>query len=163
MKARSICINVEDITRLAKCLRHVLAHCEKDNAHIAALHDELNRADVLLPKQMPPNVVTMYSHVLTRDLDSGERKQYIVVFPEDTHAMEGRISVATPMGAAMLGRKAGDCIRCTIGGDTTRFRIERIYFQPEAAGMIDESITSSREDQQKVLSRCGGQSEVLLN
>lgn len=136
MKAKNIYITVEDMKCLSEFLRVAPVRYEKDNAHLAALSEELNRAEVVLPERMPPDIVTMRSHVLLRDLDSGEEMEYIVVFPEDVDVTAGRISVVSPIGAAILGRRAGNSIRIKVPAGVRKMRIERILYQPEAAAML---------------------------
>ncbi|MBP7933419.1 MAG: nucleoside diphosphate kinase regulator [Phycisphaerae bacterium] len=136
MKARNIYITVEDMTRLSEYVRVARARHQEDISYLNTLREELDRADVVLPERMPADIVTMHSQVLLRDLASGEETQYVIVFPENADILEGRISVVSPIGAAMLGRKVGDTIRVHAPAGTRRMRIERLLFQPEAAAML---------------------------
>ena len=72
------------------------------------LRDELERADLRAPEAMPADVVTIGSQVTFHD---GERTQTVqVAFPSDADVDRGRVSVVTPLGAALLGLCAGQRI-----------------------------------------------------
>ena len=77
------------------------------------LRDELERADLRAPEAMPADVVTIGSHVTFHD---GERTQTVqVAFPSDADVERGRVSVVTPLGAALLGLCAGQRISWEMG------------------------------------------------
>lgn len=136
MKAKHIHVTVEDMTRLSEYVRVARSRHQEDIAYLTVLSEELDRAVVVLPEQMPANVVTMHSQVLLRDLASNEELEYVVVYPENADIIQGRISVVSPIGAALLGRKVGDAIRVRVPAGVRRMRIERLLFQPEAAAML---------------------------
>ena len=58
---------------------------------------------------MAQEVVCIGSRVRTRDL--GADAEFIVVSAEEADSMEGRLSVDSPLGRALLGRRAGDEVR----------------------------------------------------
>lgn len=136
MKAKHIHVTVEDMTRLSEYVRVARSRHQEDIAYLTVLGEELDRAVVVLPEQMPANVVTMHSQVLLRDLSSNEELEYVVVYPENADIIQGRLSVVSPIGAALLGRKVGDAIRVRVPAGVRRMRIERLLFQPEAAAML---------------------------
>lgn len=101
------------------------------------LEDELDMATIVDPRRVPANVVTMNSHVDVAFLDSGQVTRVSVVFPADASPKAGRISVLAPLGLALLGARVGDEIEWTMPGGPRRLRIQRIHFQPEAAGLFE--------------------------
>ncbi len=60
-----------------------------------------------------------------------------LVFPEDALSAEERISVLAPLGAAILGCRAGDVIRFQAPSGWRTVRIAEVLYQPEAAGRFD--------------------------
>ena len=122
-------------------LRHLLAvsrRCHsRDRAHVDHLEAELDRAEVVLPGDVPFDVVTMNSEVAVRDMDSNEEMTFAVVFPSDADVNRQRISILAPIGTAVLGYRVGDTIDWKVPGRTRRLKIERVLFQPEAAGQFD--------------------------
>lgn len=101
----------------------------------AELEDELDRADVVGPKEVPPNVVTMNSTVRFRETPGEQEFELTLVYPRDTDGSGTRISVLAPVGSALLGLAVGDEIEWPKpGGGTLKVRIEDVIYQPERAG-----------------------------
>lgn len=109
----------------------------RDRNHLAQLQTELERAEVVAPDDVPSNVVTMNSNVVLRDLDSGDDLAYSLVFPEDADIDKGAISILAPIGTALLGYRVGDRIEWPVPSGRRAFKIEKIVYQPEAAGDLN--------------------------
>ncbi len=78
------------------------------------LVDEIERADLRPPEQMPHDVVTLGSEVTYRHNDRTETVR--IVAPEDVDIDRRRISVLTPVGAALLGLSVGQEISWEMPG-----------------------------------------------
>ena len=63
---------------------------------------ELERAQIVTNNRVPPGTVQMGSTV-TFDTDTGDRKTVTLVFPVDADISEGRVSILTPIGTALIG------------------------------------------------------------
>jgi regulator of nucleoside diphosphate kinase len=97
------------------------------------LRAELERAIVVAPAAIPSSVVTMYSQVRYLDESAGMCRQIQIVYPEDADVEEGKISVLTPVGAALLGLALGQAIDWEFpDAQTRRLRVEEILYQPES-------------------------------
>ncbi|WP_398471600.1 nucleoside diphosphate kinase regulator [Tardiphaga sp.] len=95
------------------------------------LYVEMDRAEVVPTELMPPDVVRMGSTTEYRT-DSGERRQVILVFPEDADIAANRISILTPIGAALIGLKAGQSIIWrTRGGEEHELTVEAVSAPPD--------------------------------
>jgi regulator of nucleoside diphosphate kinase len=70
------------------------------------LLSEMERADTVSDSAMPENVARMNSRI-EFELDGGSKRQVELVFPIDANIDEGRISVLTPIGAALIGLSPG--------------------------------------------------------
>lgn len=100
-----------------------------------ALRDELDRARVVEPEEVPPNVVTMNSTVRFASEDTGEETEVTLVYPGQTDPGKGQVSVLAPVGSALLGLSVGDVIDWPMpNGRTSRLRVIAVTYQPEAAG-----------------------------
>ena len=98
-----------------------------------ALEAELDRADVLEPKDMPADVVTMNSTVRFT-VENKEEFCLTLVYPKDVDGQADRISVLAPVGSALLGLSVGDSIAWPMPGGVVKAKIEEIVYQPERAG-----------------------------
>jgi regulator of nucleoside diphosphate kinase len=98
------------------------------------LEEELDRAEIVTPQSIPPNVITMRSRVRLRDVVSGQEKVYSLVFPNEADLNQGKISVLAPIGTAMLGYQVGEIIEWDVPAGLKRFTVEEVLYQPEGAG-----------------------------
>lgn len=71
------------------------------------LRRELIRADVVDDPALPGDVVRISSQVTYRDDQAGRTRTVTLVYPSAEDAALSRISVMTPIGAALIGMKAG--------------------------------------------------------
>jgi regulator of nucleoside diphosphate kinase len=101
---------------------------------MTVLENGLRRGSVVAPCRVGRNVVTMNSRVRVQDLQSGERDTYTLVYPAHADIDEGKLSVLAPLGAALLGAKVRQVVLVKTPRGDRRLRIERILYQPEAAG-----------------------------
>jgi regulator of nucleoside diphosphate kinase len=74
------------------------------------LLDELDRARVMPQAKVPPHTVRMGSAVRFQ-IEGSEARQVVLVLPGEADIGAGRISVMTPIGAALIGLSAGQSIR----------------------------------------------------
>lgn len=103
---------------------------------IESLQAELDRASVVEPKEIPPDIVTMNSVVRFRDDDSGKEYELTLVYP-DGAGKSGTISVLAPIGSALLGLTVGQSIAWVVpGGRTITLRVLELVRQPEAMGEL---------------------------
>jgi len=101
----------------------------------AALNDELDRAQMCTPQDMPADVVTMNSQVKFRDLTTGEVRTRTLVYPANMTDSSTQLSVLAPVGAALIGLRTGDTIHWELpGGTATHLEVLELIWQPEAAG-----------------------------
>lgn len=118
-----------DKDRLMRLLNKKKPHDDFDKALLA----ELESGELVNPKDVGPDVITMNSEIRFRD-EYGDDWEYWLVFPEDADLKKNRISVLSPIGRALLGYKVGD----TITLDTLRSRIDltvkELIHQPEREG-----------------------------
>lgn len=85
----------------------------------AYLGKELERARVVPTGAVAADVVTMGARALFED-DQGERHDVTLVYPEEADMEKGRLSVLTPVGAALIGLKVGQSIRWRTRADEER-------------------------------------------
>lgn len=98
------------------------------------LLEELGRAEAYARDELPPHIVTMRSHVVFRDEATGETHEVQLVYPRDADSERQRISVLTPIGAALIGMPRGAAIDWpNRAGDYRRLRILDVRQPGDAA------------------------------
>jgi regulator of nucleoside diphosphate kinase len=105
------------------------------NAGHKGLLDELARADIVEPQDMPPGVVTMHSTVRFAIDGTDEQFCLTLAYPKDMDQLSNGISILTPVGTALLGLAVGDAIDWPRpDGQLLQVRLLEVLYQPEQAG-----------------------------
>lgn len=102
--------------------------------HIHDLEEELNKAVIVEPKDIPSNVITMNSKFRIKDLETNEDTVYTLVFPFDADLEKNKLSILAPIGVAVIGYTLGDIIEWDVPAGKRRIKIEEIIYQPEREG-----------------------------
>jgi regulator of nucleoside diphosphate kinase len=134
---RPIHITSQDKERLEDLLAEVAVSHPRKRGDLNALLEELKRAVIVDPREIPSDLITMNSRADLLDLESGETLTFTLVFPADANVEEGKISVLAPIGAAMLGYRVEDEFKWNVPAGVRRMRVTRVVYQPEAAGDFD--------------------------
>jgi regulator of nucleoside diphosphate kinase len=98
----------------AECeaLSELALSAERRHPHASALLlSELDRAEICEPEEMPEQTVVMNSRIDFVDEGTGARRIVQLVYPQDADITEGRVSILTPIGAGLIGMRAGCSIR----------------------------------------------------
>jgi regulator of nucleoside diphosphate kinase len=115
----------ERLTNLAR------AH---DTHGAALLGDELVRATVVKDDERRRTFVRLHSRVEFTDLMTGRTRRAQIVLPDEADIDEGRLSVLTPVGAALLGLTPGASIGMTTeDGRSHVLRVDGVESVHEAA------------------------------
>jgi regulator of nucleoside diphosphate kinase len=110
-------------------------------AHAARLHQpdvaedlagELERAGIVAESEIAPDVVRMGSIVEYRT-EAGATRTVTLVFPGDADIAEGKVSILTPIGTALLGLSPGQSIDW-LARDGRSHRLSILSVQQEPAG-----------------------------
>jgi regulator of nucleoside diphosphate kinase len=107
MEQAEIIISTADLAELEYQLERTKLPAEF--AH--ALENEIERATIVLRKDLPGNVVALGSQVTFKILDTQRKFTKTLCLPADTTQFEDSISVFAPIGSALLGLRTGQCIR----------------------------------------------------
>ena len=116
-----ICVTTDALEKLQALLdRHRLGDA-KSAKSFAILEEELERAQVVEPHAVPPDVITMNSEVRLSDLESGEIFTYRLVYPSSKAQDPNAVSVMAPIGMAYarLSRRGDDRVAGAQGHTTT--------------------------------------------
>jgi regulator of nucleoside diphosphate kinase len=134
MKTKDIYITQHDLQRLKKLLNDLSKESHHKDFSVQELKDEMNRALVVSPKEVPENVITMNSRVLMRDVESGNDLTLWLVFPDKVDAVKNPVSILSPLGTAMIGYKVGDVFTWESPAGKKQIEVLDILYQPERVG-----------------------------
>jgi regulator of nucleoside diphosphate kinase len=99
------------------------------------LRDVLDAVGTVRSDEIAGDIVTMNSRVALLDAESGESLQLSLSYPALADVSKGLVSVLSPIGAALLGRKVGSVASWTVpGGRVRAATVTAILYQPEALG-----------------------------
>lgn len=132
--SKKIYITVNDMNRLEELLGVASTVNVRDNKHLEELAKELEKADVVESTEIPANVITMNSMVLLKDLETAEDRTFTLVFPRQANIDQNKVSILAPVETAMIGCRIGHVIVWNAPAGERRMRVEKILYQPEAAG-----------------------------
>ena len=86
----------------------------------------LEHARVIDTSRLSADTILLLSRVEMTNLASGSRMTYTIVSPHEADLHEGKISIKSPIGTALLGHKAGDVVDVRVPAGLLHLRIERI-------------------------------------
>lgn len=132
--SKKIYITDNDMNRLEELLEVANNINCRDNKHLTELARELEKAEVVEAMEIPADVITMNSVVVLQDLETGEEKRFTLVFPRQANIDRNKVSILAPVGTAMLGCSIGHVITWNAPAGSRKMRVEKILYQPEAAG-----------------------------
>ena len=78
------------------------------------------------PDALPKDRVSLLSTVEFTNLATNKRMKFEIVSPHEMDLEAGKISLKSPIGAALMGKKAGEIAEAQVPSGTLRLRIESI-------------------------------------
>jgi len=83
-------------------------------------------ADVIDPENLSKEKVVFASRVLLENIDTGESVEYQIIGPDESDIEKGMISISSPLGRAILGKKPGDEITVQAPGGKRYYELVEI-------------------------------------
>lgn len=75
---------------------------------IGELSYKIGKAKVIDPNSVSKDVIRFASRVLVENLDTEEEQEYMIVGEDEADIKKGKISVTSPLGAALIGKEQGE-------------------------------------------------------
>jgi len=100
----------------------------KTISRIRFLQKVLEHSRVIDPDVLPKDRVCLLSWVEFTDLSTNTRMKFEIVSPHEMNLEAGKISLKSPIGAALMGRKVGEIVEAKVPSGTLRLKIESISF-----------------------------------
>jgi transcription elongation factor GreA len=98
----------------------------KTISRIRFLQRILENSRVIDPEALPKDRVSLLSRVEFTNLATNTRMTFQIVSPHEMDLEAGRISLKSPIGAALMGKKVGEIAEAQVPSGTLRLRIESI-------------------------------------
>lgn len=97
-------------------------------AKINLIKDELSRAEIINPEDLPRDTVVFGAKVLVKDLEYQEDEWFELVGPGQEDYDNNKILTTSPMGEGLIGKKVGDIAEIDAPAGKIRFEILEITF-----------------------------------
>jgi transcription elongation factor GreA len=94
--------------------------------HISELEAKLAGARIIEDHDIPSDQVLIGATVRLQDLDSGEELEYILVSGAEADYTQNKISVSSPVGAALMEHKENDEVEIKVPAGVLRYKILKI-------------------------------------
>ncbi|ATQ68272.1 MULTISPECIES: transcription elongation factor GreA [Methylosinus] len=99
-----------------------------NEGRIADLEDKLSRAEVIDVSKLSGSTIKFGATVTLVDEDTEEEKAYQIVGEPEADAKNGRVSIASPIARALIGKKAGDTVEVKTPGGGKSYEILKVAF-----------------------------------
>jgi transcription elongation factor GreA len=99
---------------------------QKVQHRINELEGKLRSARILEESAVPAGEVRIGATVTLKDLADGDTATYTLVDAAEADFAQGKISVASPLASALLGRKAGDAVDVKLPGGAAKYKVLKV-------------------------------------
>ena len=86
----------------------------------------LEFARVIDTKRLNSETVGLLSKVEMTNMNNNSRMTYTIASPHEANLREGKISIKSPIGQALLGKKVGDIVEVRVPAGLLKLQIESI-------------------------------------
>lgn len=95
-------------------------------ARVAHLHTRINALSSINLNTLPKDKIAFGSKIFLEDLNTGDEIVYELVTPEEVDPKNGKISVSSPIGKALLNREVGDEVVIQLPAGKKEYSINKI-------------------------------------
>jgi transcription elongation factor GreA len=88
---------------------------------------KLSLSEIVVGQHLFSTTASFGATVQVEDIDTGHRDCYQLVGPFEADALDGRISIESPMGRALLGRRVGDEVIVYAPGGVRAYQIVFVF------------------------------------
>jgi transcription elongation factor GreA len=100
-----------------------------NEAKVAELEDKLGRAEVIDTSKLSGSTVKFGATVTLEDEDSGDKVKYMIVGEHEANVREGKISIASPIARALIGKGKGDSAEVTTPRGSRSYEILKVEYK----------------------------------
>src|ERR1700719_2577690 len=100
-----------------------------NEGRIAELEDKLARAEVIDVSKLSGDTVKFGATVTLVDEDTEEKRVWQIVGEPEADAKAGRISIASPLARALVGKKKGASVEVVTPGGAKAFEVVKVEWR----------------------------------
>jgi transcription elongation factor GreA len=100
-----------------------------NEARVADLEDKLSRAEVIDPSKLSGANIKFGATVTLEDEDSGDKVKYKIVGENEANVRDGKISIASPIARALIGKSKGDSAEVTTPRGARSYEILKVEYK----------------------------------
>ena len=119
----------------ARLMGDISENAEYDSAKDAQAHNEARIADletklakvrIIENENIPSDKIYIGAIVTLKDLESDEKITYIMVSPEESNYEENKLSIFSPVGKGLMGKKEGEEVTIQVPAGTLKYKVLKI-------------------------------------
>src|SRR3989338_2179800 len=119
----------------ARLMGDISENAEYDSAKDAQAHNEARIADletklakvrIIENENIPSDKIYIVAIVTLKDLESDEKITYIMVSPEESNYEENKLSIFSPVGKGLMGKKEGEEVTIQVPAGTLKYKVLKI-------------------------------------
>jgi len=95
-------------------------------ARLAELDDKLTRVRIIDDLEIKSGEARVGAQVTLEDEQTRERVTYLLVGPDEADPQNGKLSIASPLGRSLLGKKPGECFSLQLPKATVPYRLVNV-------------------------------------
>ena len=95
---------------------------------IQMLQAKLGELEIIDPTKGPKDKIVFGATVTLQDIDTEEKRRYTLVGQEESDLKQGKISVQSPVGRALIGHRVGEEVVITTPAKTVTYEVLSIHF-----------------------------------
>ncbi len=107
-----------------------LAAAREQRGHVEGrikeLEETLKAATIIGEKKEPSRKTGVGDNIVLSDIASGEERRYMIVDPREVDPAKSKISIASPLGKALIGRRDGDVVEISVPAGKLRYLIKKV-------------------------------------
>jgi transcription elongation factor GreA len=100
-----------------------------NEARVAEIEDKINRAEVIDTSKLSGDTIKFGATVALADEDTGEKVTYTIVGDTEANLREGKISISSPIGRALIGKSKGDSVDVTTPKGTRTLEVLKVSWK----------------------------------
>jgi len=117
--------------RIKAVLGKLVLKNKENRPDIQMFLSRLNNVEIVEDGKLPKDIIAINSYVRYKYLDKTHTYEAVLVFPADVAADQKNISIFSPLGLSMIGKKANSTSEYLAPGGIYRIRIDEVIHQKQ--------------------------------